>query len=84
MQTGLVGKTDGTECMKYECPYCSEKNWVCFSTGDGTSPDDEACRCYDCQKLFWLHENMVEVRKDIGESTDIEDAFIVDGQSSLK
>ena len=59
---------------KEYCPHCQAANWLCLGDpSDMTIPDIEVCRCWSCEKRFFLDEEGVkdircnEVKESCGE-----------------
>ena len=59
------------------CPKCNKKNFFCVGdVFDTTGRDIDGGKCYQCGHEWLFDEN--------GESTDIENANIEEGQKELK
>jgi len=46
-----------SECEPWEkstCPHCNAQNWILMTR------DMEACKCYKCEKTFWISEKIHE------------------------
>ena len=52
--------------FKIWCPFCDTVNWLYAYDNDNyddSKLDIEACKCYNCNSLFWLNEFIAENAK---------------------
>ena len=66
------------------CPYedCGKTNWVYLGRpGDQTAPDREVLRCFGCDKLSWLSEEIRDEAVYYGQDS-IEDFYDEKGQEN--
>ena len=76
------GISIGDTWEKWQCPHCKVVNWVCLGNmDDETLPDYESCKCFSCNRLFWLGE-MDKIYNDCFREGGLENSYYQDGKDS--
>lgn len=69
-----VGRLIFVNWVASQCPFCEAVNWVyCGRPDDITGIDIYSCRCYSCQRYFWLDEDAEEIFRMMGSGLSEDD-----------